>query len=96
MNKYLIRIWVEEIVYNLRTVWVEADSFESIQAMNNQEFEDAIDEFDDVIDHDYGSIEPDMWDLETIELDDEHIDNIIPPDEKPDVEDIDPNAGRGK
>tara|TARA_R100000656_G_scaffold8684_1_gene9680 strand:+ start:202 stop:492 length:291 start_codon:yes stop_codon:yes gene_type:complete len=96
MNKYLVRIWVEEIVHNLRTVWVEADSFESIQAMSSPEFEHAIDEFDDVIDQDYGGIEPDMWDLESIELDAEHPDNIIPSDEKPDVEDIDPNVGRGK
>ena len=96
MNKYLVSVWVEEVVSNLRTVWIEADSFTHIQAMNNQEFEDAIDEFDEVIDQDWGGTEPDKWDLETIELNDEHSANITPSDEKPDVEDIDPNAGRGK
>ena len=64
MNKYLVRVWVEEVVYNLRTVWVEADSFTNIQEMNQQTFVDAICDFDDVIDQDYGSsLEPDMWDL---------------------------------
>ena len=97
LNKYLVRVWVEEVVYNLRTVWGEADSFTNIQEMNQQTFVDAICDFDDVIDQDYGSsLEPDMWDLDSIELDEEHTDNITPSDEKPDGEDIDPNAGRGK
>ena len=96
MNKYLVRIWVEETVCNLRTVWAEADSYEALQAMTSAQFIETITDFEDVIDQDYCSLEPDMWDMETLELDDEHIDNIIPPDELPDVEDIDPNAGRGK
>mgnify|MGYP003628749814 CR=1 FL=1 len=101
MNKYLVRVWVEEVIYNRRTVWVEADSFESIQAMSNNEFATAIDDYDDVIDSDYGGTEPDMWDMDSIELDEEHPDNdigfkITPSDEKPDVEDIHPDTGRGK
>ena len=96
MNKYLVRVWVEEIVHNLRVVWVEADSFDIIRAMTPNEFDSAIDEYDDVIDTDYGGHEPDMWDIESIELDSEHPDNIIPSDEKPDVEDIHPDTGRGK
>ena len=96
MNKYLVNLWVEEIVYNRRSVWVEAESFESILAMSSPEFVDAINEFDDVLDTDYAGTEPDMWDLETIELYEEDIDNITPSDEKPDVEDIHPDTGRGK
>ena len=95
MNKYLVRIWVEERVWNLRTVWVEADSFSAIQNMNNEEFDLAIHEFDDIIDQEYGDAS-EAWDMDSIELDEEHPDNIIPSDEKPDVEDIDSNAGRGK
>ena len=101
MNKYLVNLWVEEIVYNRRSVWVEAESFESIQAMSSPEFVDAINEFDDVLDTDYAGTEPDMWDMDSIELDAEHPDNdigfkITPSDEKPDVEDIHPDTGRGK
>jgi len=97
MNKYLVRVWVEETICNLRTVWVEADSYEIIQAMESPEFIDAICDWDDIVDQEYiGSSESDLWDMESIELDAEHPDNIIPSDELPDVEDIDPNAGRGK
>ncbi len=96
MNKYLVRVWVEEVVYNLRTVWVEADSFQSIQNMDNQEFDLAIHEFVDILDTEYWCYNEAPWDMDSIELDEEHTDNIIPSDEKPDVEDIDPNAGRGK
>jgi len=96
MNKYLIRIWVEESLHNLRTVWVEAESFSQIQGMSQEEFTESIYEFEDVIDQDYGTTTDDVWDMESLELDDEHLDNITPPDELPDVEDTDPNAGRGK
>ena len=96
MNKYLVRVWVEEVVFNLRSVWVEADSFESIKTMSNNDFFTAIYDYVDVIDTDWSSPEPDLWDMTSIELDEEHPDNIIPSDEKPDVEDIDPNVGRGK
>ena len=96
MNKYLVRLWVEESVNNLRTVWVEADSFTHIQEMKAPEFLNAIDEFENTIEQDYGAIKPHMLQLDSIELDEEHPDNIIPSDEKPDVEDIDSNVGRGK
>lgn len=96
MNKYLIRIWVEESLHNLRTVWVEAESFSQIQGMSQKDFAESIYEFEDVIDQDYGTTTDDVWDMESLELDDEHLDNITPPDELPDVEDTDPNAGRGK
>lgn len=96
MNKYLIRIWVEESLHNLRTVWVEAESFSQIQGMSQEDFTESIYEFEDVIDQDYGTTTDDVWDMESLELDDEHLDNITPPDELPDVEDTDPNAGRGK
>ena len=95
MNKYLVRVWVEEVVYNLRTVWVEADSFSDIQNMNNQEFDMAITDFDAIHDQEYGDAS-DAWEIDSITLEMESIDNIIPSDEKPDVEDIDPNVGRGK
>lgn len=95
MNKYLVRIWVEESIHNLRTVWVEAESFSDIQNMNNQEFAESILDFEDLIDQDYSGGD-EIWDMESIELDAEHPDNTIPSDEKPDVEDIDSNAGRGK
>ena len=94
MNKYLVRIWVEEKVHNLRAVWVEADSFSDIQNMDKQEFADSIYDFDDLIDQDFSGGD-EVWDTDSIELDSEHPDNITPSDEKPDVEDIDPNAGRG-
>ena len=84
MNKYLIRIWVE------------AESFSQIQGMSQKDFVESIYEFEDVIDQDYGTTTDDVWDMESLELDDEHLDNITPPDELPDVEDTDPNAGRGK
>ena len=96
MNKYLIRIWVEETLHNLRTVWVEAESFSQVQGMSQEDFAESIYEFEDVIDQDYGTLAVDVWDMENLELDEEHIDNITPPDEAPDVEDKDPNAGRGK
>ena len=96
MNKYLIRIWVEECLHNLRTVWVEAESFSQIKGMSQEDFAQSIYDFDDVIDQDYGTTTEDVWDMESIELDEEHSDNITPPDELPDVEDKDPNAGRGK
>ena len=96
MNKYLIRIWVEESLYNLRTVWVEAESFSQIQGMSQEDFAESIYDFDDVIDQDYGTTTDDVWDMESLELDEEHSDNITPPDELPDVEDKDPEAGRGK
>ena len=95
MNKYLVRIWVEERVWNQRAVWVEADSFSAIQNMDNQEFDLAIHEFEDIVDQEYGDTS-EAWDMDSIELDAEHPDNIIPSDEKPDVEDIDSNVGRGK
>ena len=96
MNKYLIRIWVEESIHNLRTVWVEAESFSQIQGMSQKDFAESIYEFEDVIDQDYGTTTDDVWDMESLELDDEYLDNITPQDELPDVEDTDPNAGRGK
>ena len=96
MNKYLIRIWVEESLHNLRTVWVEAESFSQVQGMSQEDFAESIYEFEDVIDQDYGTLAVDVWDMENLELDEEHIDNITPPDEAPDGEDKDPNAGRGK
>ena len=96
MNKYLIRIWVEESIHNLRTVWVEAESFSQIQGMSQKDFVESIYEFEDVIDQDYGTTTDDVWDMESLELDDEHLDNITPPDELPDVEDTAPTAGRGK
>ena len=95
MNKYLVRVWVEERVWILRTVWVEADSFSAIQNMDNQEFDLAIHEFEDIVDQEYGDTS-EAWDMDSIELDAEHPDNITPSDEKPDVEDIDSNVGRGK
>lgn len=95
MNKYLVRVWVEERIHYLRTVWVEAESFSDIQNMNNQEFDLAIYDFEDIIDQEYGDTS-EAWDMESVELESEHSDNIIPSDEKPDVEDIDSNAGRGK
>jgi len=95
MNKYLVRIWVEERVWNLRTVWVEADSFTDICNMNSQDFVDSIYDFEDLIEQEYSG-ENENWDTGEIELDKEHPDNITPSDEKPDVEDIDSNAGRGK
>jgi|TARA_Y100000296_G_C5090654_1_gene214646 hypothetical protein len=95
MNKYLVRIWVEERIWNLRSVWVEADSYSNIKNMDNQEFDLAIHEFEDIIDQEYGD-NSDAWDMDSVELVEEHPDNIIPSDEKPDVEDIDPNVGRGK
>ena len=85
MNKYLVRVWVEERIWNLRTVWVEADSFSAIQNMDNQEFDLAIHEFEDIIDQEYGDVS-EAWDMDSIELDAEHPDNITPSDEKPDVE----------
>ena len=96
MNKYIIRIWVEESIHNLRTVWVEAEAFSQIQGMSQKDFVESIYEFEDVIDQDYGTTTDDVWDMESLELDDEYLDNITPQDELPDVEDTDPNAGRGK
>ena len=94
MNKYIVKVWAEEKVFNLRVVWVEADSFSDIQNMNNQEFDSAIYEFEDLIEQEYGDSSD--WDIDTIEYVEEHPDNITPSDEKPDIEDIDSNAGRGK
>ena len=94
MNKYLVRIWVQERVHKLKDIWVEADSFSAIQNMNNQEFAESIYGFSDLIDQ--FSDGEGIWDIESIKLASEHPDNITPSDEKPDVEDIDSNAGRGK
>lgn len=96
MNRYLVSVWVAENIWNHRTVWIEAEAFDAITNMNAQAFVNAIYEFEDIIDNEYEGSFQEEWDLDTIELCSEHPDNIIPSDEKPDVEDIDPNAGRGK
>ena len=96
MNKYLVSIWVSENIWNHRSIWVEGLSFQEIQNMTPQEFVDSIYEVEDILDQEYGSIEEEEWDMHSIELSEEHPDNIIPSDEKPDIEDIDANAGRGK
>ena len=96
MNKYLVNVWVSENIWNHRSVWVEGLSFHEIQNMTPQEFVNSIYEFEDILDQEYGSQSLEELDMDSIELDAEHPDNIIPSDERPDVEDIDPNAGRGK
>ena len=96
MNKYLVRVWVEERVHNLRDVWIEADSISAIRLMSQQEFGEAIYEYEDIIDSDFSGGEGDYYDLDNLSVEGEDGDNITPSDEKPDVEDIHPDTGRGK
>ena len=94
MNKHIVTIWVKEVVFNLRELECEAPSFAHLQAMTPAEFAESIEDYHDVIDTDWGGVD-DEYDLESLHLL-ESLEEVIPADELPDVEDIDPNAGRGK
>lgn len=96
MNKFLVAVWSNETmnVDIQRTYWVEAESKEEIEQMTEEEFNDAIYDYDDTLDEQVLEAEMNSLYLDSIDILLDDSDNVLPSDHKPDLEDIDPNSGR--
>jgi len=96
MNKFLVAIWSNETMHIdiQRTYWVEAESKEEIEQMTEEEFNDAIYDYDDILEEQVLETEINNLYLDSIDILLDDSDNKLPSDLKPDLEDIDSNSGR--
>ena len=88
LKRYIVEYWETQPVHNLRRVIMEVMSDIDIHKMNTYQVEEHTTEYLDIRNTEYG----DPTDFEDIEIIEDLTHEINPPD----VEDIDPNAGRGK